>query len=899
MPAETLLVDSALIRTAAGLLIGCLLLLALFAQHWKLLALGQRCAHLEAELAAHQTRTRGDPDLQTLLDSLPIAAAYRKGDSLLVNRAAEQLTGYTRQALANPIAWFATLHGRDRDRARQYYESDRQTVPTHPRIQSIIHRDGWVLWVEFAIAPCGSDEIWLLQDITNHEQMRQALCESQERYRALADASLDSIFILDQRGILQYANPAAARAFGCEPQTLIGQSFYQVQPPETVFRNLQIVQRLLDHGETATIEEPRRLGETTHWYETHLLPLCDEHGRRNRVMCVGRDITTRRTLEQRLRQYQHIVAALPDAVSLVDSEYRYRVVNDEYLRRTGKRREQIEDQPVAEIMGTTTFAEVVKPQLDRCLGGESIQYQAWFNLSGKDARFLDVSYTPYRDESGAITGILVSSRDITPLKQLQEQAQVALAKYQLLFDTFPLGVTVTDADGRILETNQMAAHLLGLPAETHRQLSITDPAWHIVHLDGTPIPATERVSVRALREQRRIENAEIGVIRPDGQTVWLSVTAAPLPLAGYGVVITYHDISDRLCTEQTLRESEQRFQTLFARHDAIMLLIAPDTGRILNANRAAEHFYGYDLAQLRRMNIADLNTLPPDELRRERERALHETCNSFIFSHRRADGSLRTVEVHSSPIPFGDRKVLFSIIHDITERQQAEQALRQSLREKEILLREIHHRVKNNLAAIIGLVDLQRQAATTPPEHQILLAELANRFKSMALVHDMLYRAEALNRIDFHVYLQALSDCLRAAFTPSEPIQVDTRAPGIWLTLDTAIPCGLIVNELLVNAFKYAFPDGRPRAGASGCLISVTVTQNDGACTLRVADNGIGLPENLDWTTTRTLGLRLVRMLSRQPLQGYLEVDCSTGTCFLLRFNVTADASTAATALPA
>jgi len=141
-------------------------------------------------------------------------------------------------------------------------------------------------------------------------------------------------------------------------------------------------------------------------------------------------------------------------------------------------------------------------------------------------------------------------------------------------------------------------------------------------------------------------------------------------LAGYTI-----DITERKQAEEALRESETRFRNIFEKHSAVMLIIEPATGEIINVNRAAETFYGYPMSRLCKMNIAEINMFPPDQVQLERQRALHEERNYFIFPHRLADGSVRTVEVHSSPIVIEDKTLLFSIIHDITERKQAEEKI--------------------------------------------------------------------------------------------------------------------------------------------------------------------------------------------------------------------------------
>ncbi|MBI5589333.1 MAG: PAS domain S-box protein [Deltaproteobacteria bacterium] len=215
--------------------------------------------------------------------------------------------------------------------------------------------------------------------------------------------------------------------------------------------------------------------------------------------------------------------------------------------------------------------------------------------------------------------------------------------------------------------------------------------------------------------------------------------------------------------------------------------------------------------------------------------------------------------------------------------RESEEALRTSLAEKEVLLKEVHHRVKNNLASIMGLLDLQGQTMESEPAITAL-AELSVRIRSMVLVHEQLYQSENFSRIDFQDYLNALIANLLLSYERSGDIQVSVAAKGVEMGLDIAVPCGLLVTELLTNALKYAFPADRPRPGACGCKIAVSAECDGAAYTLVVSDNGVGLPVDLDWANTKTLGLLLVKMLGQHQLQGKIELDRTHGTTFRLRF---------------
>ncbi len=213
-----------------------------------------------------------------------------------------------------------------------------------------------------------------------------------------------------------------------------------------------------------------------------------------------------------------------------------------------------------------------------------------------------------------------------------------------------------------------------------------------------------------------------------------------------------------------------------------------------------------------------------------------------------------------------------------------QEALRTALSEKEVLLKEVHHRVKNNLAAILGLLDLQGQMISDESARASMM-ELSNRIRSMALVHEQIYQSNDFSQIDFQDYLETMCVHLRSSYHHlSGDISISVSAVGIMMGLDIAVPCGLLITELVTNSFKHGFPARRSCTGAGGCKIDVSAQWDGIAYTLVVADNGVGLPAGLDWTNAKTLGLALVKMLGQHQLQGRIEVDCTGGTMFRLRF---------------
>jgi len=239
------------------------------------------------------------------------------------------------------------------------------------------------------------------------------------------------------------------------------------------------------------------------------------------------------------------------------------------------------------------------------------------------------------------------------------------------------------------------------------------------------------------------------------------------------------------------------------------------------------------------------------------------------------------LEVSASPI-FDDKGQVTGSVHitkNITERKKVEEQIEKSLKEKEILLREIHHRVKNNMQVISSLLRLQAEGFENTKAVEIF-RECQDRVKSMSLIHEKFYRSKDLSNIDFADYVKELTDSLiRSYGIDASKIKIKTDVKDISLGINVAIPCGLLINELISNSLKYAFPKGK------GGEIRVSLqSPGKGQIKLTVSDNGVGFPKELDFRKTKTLGLQLVNTLVKDQLAGEIELDRSAGTEFRIRF---------------
>jgi len=333
-------------------------------------------------------------------------------------------------------------------------------------------------------------------------------------------------------------------------------------------------------------------------------------------------------------------------------------------------------------------------------------------------------------------------------------------------------------------------------------------------------------------------------------------------------------------TEYAVRRSELQYRTLIETSpDTIALLDTDFVIRMINPR-------GVLMAGVK--SAADLIGRRAFQLIAERDHQMITRLRADIRRMRivkdvqlhlvRSDGVEFPAEVSAAYTgPVGAETTgIIVIVRDVTERNNAEAQIRQSLQEKEVLLKEVHHRVKNNMQVISSLLSLQGEQITDPAA-LTSFRDSQNRVRSMALVHEKLYRSESLASIDFSEYVKDLMASLKRSYMLSD-VDVNVQTDDLRLGVDTAIPCGLIINELVSNALKHAFK-GRARG-----TVNVRINRNGlGKTTVRVQDDGNGLPPDFNFRQSGSLGMQLVSMLTEQ-IGGSLDVDTSEGTCFTITF---------------
>lgn len=486
-------------------------------------------------------------------------------------------------------------------------------------------------------------------------------------------------------------------------------------------------------------------------------------------------------------------------------------------------------------------------------------------------RHKDGTYRWLRDElklvlsenghPGEIVGYLA---DITDRKQAESQLQEARDKLKAVWDAMPGFISWIDSDLRYIGVNQRLADTFNLPPEAFvgQKIGFMQNSPEFIEFIG-------EFFASAVGQAAREITSEIN----DNRLTYLMVCQKYQQ--GTAAVLMGIDITERKEAEEAL--SLTQFSVDRAA-DAVVW--TEPYGQFIYANEAACLALGYSGSELLSMRMHQIDpNYTAESWPGHWSRLKQEGSVKVESQHRTKDCREFPVEMRMNYLEFKGREYNCIFIRDISDRKEAEALLQASVQEKEVLLKEIHHRVKNNLQVISSLLKMQSRSLQDP-RIQAMFQDSQSRIHSMALIHQKLYQSQDLARINQGEYIRNLtSNLFRSYSVNPRSIKLEVNVDDVFMSIDAAIPCGLIINELVTNSLKYAFT-----GKALGGKIRIDLHRDAaGQFSLGVGDNGVGLPPHIDWENTQSLGLRLVRTLAAQ-LGAKTTLERSMGTVFKLKF---------------
>jgi PAS domain S-box-containing protein len=509
---------------------------------------------------------------------------------------------------------------------------------------------------------------------------------------------------------------------------------------------------------------------------------------------------------------------------------------------------------------------------------------------------------------------------------------------RFVMDSANEGIVLLDEGLRTQDVNAAAARMFGLPRGETTSLDILDPRWDLIREDGSPFPKDERPSLSSLRLREAVGGVVVGIKGPSmGERLWVEVGAVPrVARGGEGpthVLLTFDDITERKRARDRLA---RKVRTLNAINDySIRLADAPmedmhaliaEAGRgIFGAGAAALASYDPEkralvLEEIAWSEDAERGVLEligrsvkglaapvgEDEYRKMMELKIGVASNLYEFTFGRVPeaisdaiekalgiGWFRGLVLASQGGLFGglglagfagqeapesdELRVFAEITASAIKRKQAEERIKGLLEEKELLLHEVHHRIKNNMSTMVSLLSLQARAAEDTGAAEALKDAMA-RMQSMSTLYDRLFRTEDLREMSLREYLPDLVREIVGMFPNGGSVEVKARIEDIKLGVKRLSLLGIIVNELVTNAMKYAF------VGREGGAILVAVHSRKDRVTLRIEDDGVGMPRDLDLENSSGFGLGLVRILAKQ-LGATVAIERRRGAAFVLQFD--------------
>jgi PAS domain S-box-containing protein len=715
------------------------------------------------------------------------------------------------------------------------------------------------------------------------KKARLALRGSKERFRLTFDQSPIGTLIADPTDFHWVrANKAFCHFIGYSEKELSQLTYVHITHPDDLAHTAEQTRRLVA-GEISIFEAEKRYirkDGSVVWGHLLVQALKDGAGRVLYTLGMIQDITERKRVDEALREseerYRTAIEHSNDGVVII-KEGRHVYVNQRFL-------DIFDYHGPEEIIGKT-IAEARHVHPDdrgwlaeinrRRPAGEPTPSRYEHRAVGKNGKLLYVEASATRIMHHGEPASLSYLRDVTERRQAGLRLRDSEEALKSLLNATSDIACLIDTGGIIIAANGILAQRLGKDPDNligqnifglfPKEIAHSRRLWaQEVIESGKPVRGED-----SFTDNRYFDTCVYPVFDAEGKVVRLAIFAK--------------DITEAKRASLALAESEARFRQLFdSVNDGIALRDAR-TFELLDANRRLCDMWGYTLDELQSLPLGSLGAYESVEERRARliayyTQAAQDTPSLFQWPARKKDGSTFWVELNVTKITVGTRECLLSVVRDITERKHAEERVRASLEEKEVLLKEIHHRVKNNLQIVSSLLYLQ--AARTEHAGAVsALRESRNRVRSMALIHERLYQSPNLASVDMGEYTRNLVSDLRHTLRITEnTVGLALSIEDIPLGVTEAIPCALIINELVSNALRHAFPEGR----AGEITIRLTREEND-TFTLVVSDNGVGFPEYVDFRNSPSLGLTLINSLVKQ-LEGTIELARGGGTTFTINF---------------
>ncbi len=792
-----------------------------------------------------------------------------------VSRNAVRITGYESERFLNePNIWIDNIHPEDRERILNELPAilERGAYTYEYRFKC---KDGRYIWMRDEMSlvkdadgrPLEIIGYWI--DITEQIQAREALAESEARYRRISDAITDYIYTVgveNGKAVETRHGPGCLAVTGYAEEEFAADRFLWFRMVATEDRGAveDHARRVLAGSETAALEHRIiRKDGARRWVRNTPVPHYDNQGKLLLYDGLIQDITDRKRAEEALResegQFRTLAEQSPNMI-FINQRGRVLYANKKCEEIMGYTREEFYSANF-DFIGITApeYVDLVKAMFARHMRGEDVEPYEYALLTKQGNRIETIIATKlidYRDER-AILGIIT---DITDRKNVEAALFESEERFRTIFEHAGIGMAVINESAEILNLNPALERFLGYSREELNKLEMKG-ATHPDDLNKDMALFNELIS-----GSRTSYDIDKRYIRRDGSEVWghliMSLIKGSEKGSSYAIGMV-ENINERKRAEEAQQRSDVLFRAMVESSPlSIIVSVGPD-GIFEYINPKFTELFGYTADDIRiardwwKLAYPDKDyrkQVVSEWLRLKQVSASKPGIDPYEVEVTCKDGSKKIIEFKMACI--GEKYITFGI--DLTQRKQAEKDLAKLVSEKELWLKELQHRVKNNLNVISSLLGLEMERLKDERARQIFTnAQL--RIRSMSAIYEQLYHSTELDSVSLSQYIKELAESLYASYSLNgRHVQLKTNIEQIKLDLKRAVPLGLIVNELIVNALKYAYPDNKKGD------IRIDLRMDEGMVQLRVSDDGVGFPEGVDPIKTESMGLSLVGMLARQ-----------------------------------
>lgn len=765
-----------------------------------------------------------------------------------------------------------------------------------------------------------------LTDPMNHVFFHQVVCDGdscclirvssqlrtqvEEKFTHSYEQNLAGVFRTDEQGNIISCNRAMARIYGYnDPIELIGKN--QLEFYENPELREELVATLKQNGILTNYEMIIRKKDGT------------------RVCCLGNSF-----IEQSSESNGYISGTLIDITekknmeqALIESEQRFRAiaeVTDEGVTFTTDGVIIDGNDQMARMLGLNGISDLLGKSLEDFISASDIQRirlsaeishanKTETRITDKDGKttFLEISgsYLEYR---GSRVLVLVAS-DVTARKKVELVLHQSALRFRHLLENSPGGVVIL-TEGRFTYVNNAACELFGVADE--------DVLYGQPFSAYLPDEFQEEITrdLNDIRDGYEIDYKEIKLKKVDGSQVDVGIKST---LTAYenkpSIQITLNNVTARnqLVQEQIrvrfIEEINSALKAEIREHKTTQQKLELQQRETMEQKAKLESIFNstenlmmwtinkeYDITGMNKNFVNWMHTFYDEEvhagdnimgvLQKHLDRDFYQgqleafangfkgRPQQFEFALRNNNEQTTWLQAFLNPVYMdGKLEELSCLLYDNTERKEMDRRVRDSLKEKEVLLQEVHHRVKNNLQVISSILNLQSSYVDDPTTLEVL-RESQQRIKSMSFIHETIYRTADFSKLEFTEYVRTITNNLVQSYRKgNESVELLMDMEKVYLNLDVSIPCGLIVNELVSNALKYAF-----RGREKGTL-TVGLKEKNNMIELRIKDDGVGLPKDFSYEKTNSLGIQLVYALLEQ-IDAAMEVKVKKGTEFLIKF---------------